>query len=104
MMDIRGYRRLCKKYARLRGLIDPHGSRMEWVFSRESAIYWFANYWHSGQFSDLYKIVSQSEYNPSILSKNAKDDLKDDYVALQLFGFLKRRAIYYSKIGKAWRV
>jgi hypothetical protein len=103
-MEIKGYRRLCKKYAKLRGLIDPYDSNDSWIFSRESAIYWFANYWHSGQWSDLYKVLCQSEYKPSILSKNAKDDLKEDCTAWELFKFLNRRARHFSKIGQGWRV
>ena len=33
-------------------------------FDIEEAIYWFANDWHSGQWSNLYSALSTSEYHP----------------------------------------
>jgi hypothetical protein len=33
-------------------------------FDREEAIYWFACNYHGGQDSNLYSVLSTSEYNP----------------------------------------
>ena len=82
-MNLKCYRRLCKKWAIMRGLYDSH-DRDSWRFSRDSAIHWYASEWHNGQWSDLYKVIGQIGYNPSILSKNARDDLEEDYLAWEL--------------------
>lgn len=34
------------------------------TFDREEAIYWFASDWHSGQWSNLYSALCQSDYHP----------------------------------------
>lgn len=102
-MNLKDYRKLCKKWAKMRGLYDSY-DKLSWRFSRDSAIHWYCTYWHSGQFSELYRIIGQIGYNPSRLSRNAKDDLREDYTAWELFKFLNRRAKYYSKNGSNWRV
>src|SRR5688572_16347993 len=33
-------------------------------FDKEGAIYWFANHYHSGQWSNLYSVLSTSQYRP----------------------------------------
>lgn len=33
----------------------------------QEGIYWFANNWHGGQVSNLYKVLSQSKYRPGPL-------------------------------------
>lgn len=33
-------------------------------FDREEAIYWFANDYHGGQWSNLYSALSTSEFSP----------------------------------------
>lgn len=33
---------------------------------REAAIYWFASHWHGGQWSNLYRALSGSEYRPGL--------------------------------------
>jgi len=38
-----------------------------WKFDIEAAIYWFANHWHGGQWSNLYSALSTSPYNPGRL-------------------------------------
>jgi hypothetical protein len=41
----------------------------EWaLFDAEEAIYWFANDYHSGQWSELYKALCASEYHPGPLA------------------------------------
>lgn len=102
-MNLKDYRKLCKKWANVRGLYDSH-DKQSWRFSRDSAIHWYATEWHNGQFSELYKITGQIGYRPSIMSRDAKEDLKEDYTAWELYKFLNRRAKYYSKIGSNWRV
>jgi len=36
-------------------------------FDWQSAIYWFANDWHGGQWSSLYSVLSTSSYRPGVL-------------------------------------
>jgi hypothetical protein len=35
----------------------------------EIAIYWFAMYWHGGQSSNLYSVLSTSPYNPGPMGR-----------------------------------
>jgi hypothetical protein len=42
-------------------------------FSVEEAIYWFASDYHGGQTSDLYGVLSTSEYKPSRLHHGIED-------------------------------
>ena len=44
-----------------------------YTFDMEAAIYWYASDWHDGQWSDLYAILSTSEYVPGILTSGADD-------------------------------
>jgi len=44
-------------------------------FDIEEAIYWFANNYHSGQWSNLYSALSTSEFKPSRLSNGSNDPL-----------------------------
>jgi hypothetical protein len=37
-------------------------------FDREAAIYWFANDWHGGQWSNLYAALCASMYRPGLTS------------------------------------
>lgn len=55
-----------------KGLMDVNSHDFD--FSMEAAIYWFAYGYHSGQWSDLYSILSTSEYKPSILARNIQDE------------------------------
>ena len=55
-----------------KGLMDVNSP--EFNFSMEAAIYWFAYGYHSGQWSDLYSILSTSEYKPSMLARNVNDE------------------------------
>lgn len=43
-------------------------------FDREEAIYWFANDWHGGQDSNLYSVLSTSEYDPGPLSTGCDEE------------------------------
>lgn len=37
---------------------------VDFNFSREVAIFYFAMFYHGGQWSELYSILSTSDYNP----------------------------------------
>lgn len=55
-------------------------------FDIESAIYWFANDYHGGQGSDLYKALSTSKFNPGPSHRSVKDESEvasDMYEALE---------------------
>ena len=45
-------------------LVSQYGDYEENKFDIEAAIYWFASLHHSGQNSDLYSALSNSDYNP----------------------------------------
>ncbi len=43
----------------------------------ETAIYWFANQYHSGQSSNLYSALSTSPYSPGPLCYGIQDEHSD---------------------------
>ena len=43
-------------------------------FDREEAIYWFANDYHEGQWTNLYSVLSTSEYHPGPIMNSDKLD------------------------------
>lgn len=53
-------------------------------FDIEEAIYWFANDWHSGQFSNLYGVLSTSEYKPGVISNGCEKDSMSEYIYEEL--------------------
>lgn len=53
--------------SKFRGLDDVESE--DFNFSMEAAIYWFASDYHSGQNSELYSILSTSQYSPSRLNR-----------------------------------
>lgn len=54
-------------------------------FDIEEAIYWFANDYHSGQSSNLYEVLSMSEFSPGPIAKaeNMSDMAKIIYSDLK---------------------
>jgi len=54
------------------GLMDVNSNDFE--FDSEAAIYWFSSDYHKGQSSDLYSILSTSQYNPSRMSQNINSE------------------------------
>jgi hypothetical protein len=56
---------------RFSGLVDTESG--EWEFDREEAIYWYACNWHSGQWSNLYAALSQSEFRPSPMANGPEN-------------------------------
>ena len=51
----------------------------------EVAIYWFANDWHSGQWSNLYSALSMSPFNPGPIStlESEGEHIRDMYSDLE---------------------
>jgi len=42
-------------------------------FDIEEAIYWFANDYHGGQWSNLYSVLCQSQYHPGPCTREPSD-------------------------------
>lgn len=55
-------------------------------FDREEAIYWFANDWHGGQWSNLYSALSTSPYRPGPISNGPEPDSIADWLIGELQG------------------
>ncbi len=49
-------------------------------FDQEEAIYWFANDYHGGQWSNLYSALCQSEYHPGPLTNGPELDSMGAYL------------------------
>jgi len=51
----------------------------------EVAIYWFAMYWHGGQSSNLYSVLSTSPYHPGMNGRleGESDTVQDMFDALE---------------------
>jgi hypothetical protein len=45
---------------------EPEFRDPDIAFDAEQAIYWFAADYHSGQWSNLYSVLSTSEYGPGM--------------------------------------
>jgi len=54
----------------LKPLMDEEGSE----FDMEAAMYWYASDYHSGQNSNLYSVLSTSEYSPGASHSSVADD------------------------------
>lgn len=64
-------------------------------FDIEAAIWWFANDYHGGQWSDLYSILSTSDFKPGPSHRSVKDE---GDMAEMMYESLEKR---YSKMIKA---
>ena len=53
---------------------NGYGTYNQASFDMEAAIYWFASDWHNGQASELYSVLSTSQYHPSPLHRGASDE------------------------------
>lgn len=51
-------------------------------FDIEEAIYWYASDYHSGQASELYRILSTSPFNPGPMSHGPEGMAEEIYNAL----------------------
>lgn len=54
-------------------------------FDLEAAIYWFANDYHGGQWSNLYSALSTSPYRPSPLAHGIENESE---LAAEMYNFL----------------
>lgn len=61
-------------------------------FDLESAVYWFASDYHTGQWSNLYRALSSSPYTPSPLAKGIDSESE---LAQEIYFFLVRE--FYNK-------
>lgn len=52
-------------------------------FDKEEAIYWYAAEWHGGQGSNLYAVLSASEFRPSRMAKGPTDTAQIIYDELE---------------------
>ena len=52
----------------------------------EIALYWYASDNHSGQFSELYEILSNSYYKPSLFSKSIQDE---DALSIEIYELIE---------------
>ena len=48
------------------------------LWAIEEAIYWFARQYHSGQWSNLYSVLSTSDFKPSILANEIEDEIAQE--------------------------
>ena len=48
------------------------------LWAIEEAIYWFASQYHSGQWSNLFSILSTSDFKPSILANEIEDEIAQE--------------------------
>lgn len=55
-------------------LTEGFGGDPELDFDKEAAIYWFAADHHGGQSSELYEVLSTSEFSPGICHHNVGDE------------------------------
>lgn len=78
---------LKKKYE---GLLDPEEVEAN-EFDMEEAIYWFAHDYHGGQWSNLYSVLSTSDYNPSRSHNSIKDTNSE--VAIDMYKDLEDKFI-----------
>ena len=55
----------------------------------EVALYWFATHYHNGQWSNLYKVLSSSQYSPGInqTSISGEGDFAEELLAVMIDTF-----------------
>lgn len=78
------------KQRMIAAIVAAFGNEVD-EFDIEAAIYWFASDNHSGQWSELYAILSTSEYKPGIMEKSIYD--ASDY-AIMAYDCLKWSKIW----------
>lgn len=60
-------------------------------FDVEEAIYWFANFWHGGQGSNLYSVLSTSPFTPGRMANNVTPgSMAEDVYALLESRFVRQ--------------
>ena len=81
----------CKKYSKRLRLDRTHDAgelEIEWACA--IAVHYFSQHYHSGQWSDLYSVSCQSEYNPGPMA-TFKNDMQTDPLAWQLYRKLSKQ-------------
>ena len=79
------YRKLCEAAGLKEEMVEylhqmfPEANDDDMSFDIEGAIYWFAADYHEGQSSELYSILSTSEYRPGPLEYSPSDKVSYDY-------------------------
>lgn len=74
------YRKLCAASGLKEEMVEylhqmfPEAGDDDMSFDVEGAIYWFAADYHEGKSSELYSILSTSEYRPSPLEYSPSSD------------------------------
>jgi len=65
-------------------LRDLFGPELD-AFDIEGAIYWFASDYHGGQWSNLYSVLSTSQFRPGPISTGPEPEsmASDAYAALE---------------------
>jgi hypothetical protein len=58
-------------------------------FDREEAIYWYAANYHGGQWSNLYSVLSTSEYRPGPLTNGPEPESMSADLYEHLEGYFK---------------
>lgn len=58
-------------------------------FDAARALYWYASDYHGGQDSDLYSILSTSEYRPGMSEGSPSEDNDEDCEALKWYRALE---------------
>ena len=53
-------------------------------FEAEAAIYWFANHYHGGQSSNLYSVLSTSEFSPGPISRGPEPGSMEEMMYQEL--------------------
>ena len=71
-----------------KGMLDPHEKDAN-NFDMEIAIYWFANDYHGGQDSELYSVLSTSDFSPGPTHRSIKDE--DSSTAEDMYDALKKK-------------
>lgn len=71
-------------------LTEGFGGDPELDFDKEEAIYWFASDWHGGQWSELYSVLSTSEFHPSVFDNHVGEMAREMYATLEESGLFLR--------------
>ena len=65
-------------------LRSMYGSEDGFEDSAEVAMYWFANFNHGGQTSNLYSVLSTSPFNPGPISRGPEKGSMEEIMAQSL--------------------
>ena len=65
------------------GLMDPHDKESN-EFDIAEAIYWFAGNYHGGQWTNLYSVLSTSDYRPGPMTDGPEPDSQSAMIYSEL--------------------